>query len=196
MSTMYRLTTKSWASNLARMAARYIVAATTGAGLMIIGAGVFAAGKLFYQSEYLARSTVRTTITLVGLTVVSSLIVTLLKIRHDDWGIGAIAKRRQPTSTLVVHAKYIEGTERIPVVLSLTGDGLYYENVDLEASFDLHRIDSIEYHDEVASDDCVMRVRSHGATFEFVIARTDAAKWAAALPAMSADHEEGAKLHA
>jgi hypothetical protein len=96
--------------------------------------------------------------------------------------------KRQPNSKLVSRADYVEGMESIPVGLSLAADSLYYENPDLEASFELNRIDEVEYSDELATgkmvdDDCmVLRLRSHGTAFEFVLDKPEAKKWMAALP--------------
>jgi len=127
------------------------------------------------------------TITLVGLVVLAVLVVIFLKVRQKDL-IGAMMAKRQPTAKLVSRADYVEGMETMPVALSLTADSLYYENPDLEASFDLNRIDEIEYSDELITgkmidDDCTaLRVRSHGTAFEFVLEKADAQKWMAALP--------------
>lgn len=124
---------------------------------------------------------------LVGIAAVVVLIAMFLKMRQRDH-VDAILKKRQPTSKLTSRADYMEGMEKIPVALALTGDTFYYENPDLEASFDLSRIDEVEYDDELATgktvDDrcCVLRLRSHGAAFEFVLEKADAEKWKAALP--------------
>src|SRR5688572_32858535 len=110
------------------------------------------------------------TLTIVGLVVLAVLIVVFLKVRRKDM-IGALVQKRQATSRLVSRADYVEGMEKIPVALSLSADTLYYENPDLEAQFDLNRIDEVEYSDELATgrmvDDnhSVMRLRSHGAAF-------------------------------
>jgi hypothetical protein len=111
-----------------------------------------------------------------------------LKMRQRDH-LDVLIKKRQPTSKLVSRAEYAEGMESIPVALALSGDTFYYENPDLEASFELSRVDEIEYDDElatgknVAANNRVLRLRSHGAAFEFILTKEDAAKWAAALPA-------------
>ncbi|HYR28336.1 MAG TPA: hypothetical protein VEU30_07705, partial [Thermoanaerobaculia bacterium] len=97
-------------------------------------------------------------------------------------------KKRQGTAKLISRADYMEGMEKIPVVVALTNDTFHYENPDLEASFELARIDEVEYDDELATgkhipDTCrAMRLRSHGAAFEFVLEKADAAKWSAVLP--------------
>lgn len=125
--------------------------------------------------------------TLIGLAVFAVLVVVFLKMRQRDH-LDAILKKRQPSSKLVSRADYMEGMETIPVALALTEDTFYYENPDLEASFDVSRIDEIEYEDELATgktvaDDCrVLRLRSHGAAFEFVMSKADAEKWKAVLP--------------
>jgi hypothetical protein len=127
------------------------------------------------------------TITLVGIVVLAVLVVVFLKLRQKDL-LGAMMQKRQASSKLVSRADYVEGMERIPVALSLTAESLYYENPDLEASFDLNRIDEIEYGDELATgkniddDWTVLRLRSHGAAFEFLLERPEAKKWMAALP--------------
>ena len=126
------------------------------------------------------------TLTLVGLVVLAVLVVVFLKVRQRDL-IGDIMQKRQRSSKVVSRADYVEGMEKIPVAISLTDDTFYYENPDLEASFDLARIDEVEYDDELATgkilgDHCsVLRIRSHGATFEFVLDGKDCAKWQAVL---------------
>jgi hypothetical protein len=126
----------------------------------------------------------------VGLIVVAMLIPMYLKLRQRDVLDTFIAKRRG-TSKLVTRAEYVEGPEMMPVALALTETTFYYENADLEASFDLDRIDEIEYDDDLAtgrshSSHCrVLRVRSHGAAFEFLLDKSDCAKWTAALPPRS-----------
>ena len=138
------------------------------------------------------------TITLVGLVVLAVLVVIFLKVRQKDL-IGAMMTKRQPNSKLVSRADYVEGMEKIPVALSLATDTLYYENPDLEASFELSRIDEIEYSDELATgktidDDCVvLRLRSHGAAFEFLLDKPEAQKWKAALPPRTTDQTPTAR---
>lgn len=130
------------------------------------------------------------TVTVVGLVVLAALVVLFFRQHRKDL-IAAMLEKRRATSKLVTRADYVEGTEEIPVALALTESTFYYENPDLEASFDLDRIDEIEYADSLAtgheiSDACrVLRLRSHGATFEFLLGKDECAKWMAALPARS-----------
>ncbi|MDP9191810.1 MAG: hypothetical protein M3P06_08935 [Acidobacteriota bacterium] len=127
------------------------------------------------------------TVTLVGVAVLVVLVVIYMKLRNQDH-LGALMDKRRASSKLVSRAEYVEGREQIPVALSLSADTLYYESPDLEASFELSRLDEIEYSDDLATGrdvhNCrVLRLRSHGAAFEFLLEKADAAKWAAALPA-------------
>jgi hypothetical protein len=126
------------------------------------------------------------TVTVIGLAVLAVLVVLYLNLRRKDV-LGALMDKRRGASRLVTRADYVEGREQIPVALSITDDSLFYESPDLEASFELSRIDEIEYSDDLATGrdvhGCrVLRLRSHGQTFEFLIDKADAAKWMAALP--------------
>jgi len=126
------------------------------------------------------------TVTVIGLAVLAVLVVVYLKLRRGDV-LGALMDKRRGSSRLVTRADYVEGREQIPVALSLSADTLYYESPDMEASFELSRIDEVEYTDDLATGrdvhGCkVLRVRSHSATFEFLIDKADAGKWMAVLP--------------
>jgi hypothetical protein len=127
------------------------------------------------------------TVTIIGLAVLAVLVVIYLKLRQGDV-LGALMDKRRGSSKLVSRADYVEGREQIPVALSLSADTIYYENTDMEASFDLNRIDEVEYADDLATGrdvhgHRVLRLRSHGATFEFLLEKAIAPKWEAALPA-------------
>ncbi|MBV8517216.1 MAG: hypothetical protein JO197_07425 [Acidobacteria bacterium] len=126
--------------------------------------------------------------TVAGVVVLAALVVAFIKMRQKDL-LDAIAQKRKGSSKLVTRAEYVEGVEKIPVVLSVSDDTLYYENSDLEAMFELARLDEIEYADELstgknlAAGAHVLRLRSHGTTFEYVLNPGDDAKWRSALPA-------------
>lgn len=127
------------------------------------------------------------TLTVVGVVVLAVLAVVYMKLRQKDL-IGAFMEKRRSTAKLVSRADYVEGAEKIPVAIALTNDTFYYENPDLEASFDLNRVDEIEYSDELVTganhneSTRVLRLRSHGAAFEFLLDRAEAQKWQSALP--------------
>ncbi|HUR81768.1 MAG TPA: hypothetical protein VM733_13460 [Thermoanaerobaculia bacterium] len=134
---------------------------------------------------------------IVGIVAAAVLLLVYLKMRQKDQ-IGAMLEKRRSSAKLVSRADYVEGAETIPVALALTDDTFYYENPDMEASFDLNRIDEIEYSDELMTgknhgDDCrVLRLRSHGTAFEFLVEKAESRKWETALPARTL----GAVAHA
>jgi len=185
VSQAYRLTSRDWASNILRVAARYIGYALAAAASMFV-AGGFAA--LFRHNALMGLLAA----TVVGLALL--VVAAKLMLRRDE--LAEIITRVKAHSKLTTRGEYVEGLELIPVALSLTSETFHYDNADLEASFDLHRIEEIEYDDEVTTgtaipyDARVLRLRSHGATFEFVIPKYEAAKWAAALPARSLASDE------
>jgi hypothetical protein len=126
-------------------------------------------------------------LTVVGLVVLAVLVFILLKMRRSDL-VGEFMEKRRSNSKIVSRAEYVEGVAKIPVALSLTSDTVYYENPDLQASFDLNRIDEVEYSDDLATgrhhdlNACVLRLRSHGATFEFLMDKPECEKWRGVLP--------------
>lgn len=126
-------------------------------------------------------------LTVVGLAVTAALVWLYLRERRKDL-LGAIVAKRKNEARLQSRAWYVEGTEELEVALALVGDTFYYENPDLDASFDLDRIDEVEYADELATghdvrSGCrVLRLRSHGAAFEFLLEKAEAEKWMVALP--------------
>ncbi|MFZ2493186.1 MAG: hypothetical protein WA208_17025 [Thermoanaerobaculia bacterium] len=129
-----------------------------------------------------------TLLTIIGLVLLAGLVVFLIKSLRKDH-IDAFLLKRQPTSKIATRAEFVEGTQRIPVALSLAPTAIYYESPDLEASFDLDRLDEIEYADELATGMTidsklrVLRLRSHGHAVEFLLEHDEAQKWQTALPA-------------
>lgn len=128
-----------------------------------------------------------TAVTVVGIVVLAFLIWFFLRTRSQDL-ITEMMQKRKPTSRLVSRAEYVEGMTHVPVALSLSNENVYYENTDLQASFELARIDDVEYDDELTTGREVppgsraLRLRSHGATFEFIIPMAETPKWESALP--------------
>ncbi len=125
--------------------------------------------------------------TVIGVVVLAVLIWFFLRTRSKDL-LEEMMQKRRGSCRLVSRADYVEAMQKLPVALSLSADTLYYENADLQASFELSRIDEIEYDDELATGRSIapgsraMRLRSHGTTFEFVMPAAEIAKWQAALP--------------
>ena len=130
-------------------------------------------------------------LTLAGIIVVAVLIAVLMRFLGQD-KLSAIAKKRRKGSRILAVAEFVEGMQHIPVVLTLTNDRLHYENPDLEAFLELRQIEEVEYDDELATARTpkggrVLRLRSHGHTFEFVIPTAEAQKWQMILPPHRAD---------
>lgn len=130
-------------------------------------------------------------ITVVGVIVLAVLVFLFLRARQSDH--LDVIKKKRAGSKLISLASYVEGREMIPVVLSLSDDTIYYENEDLPGAFELARIDEIEYADDLMTGKNipqgrrVLRLRSHGATFEFVLEAPESTKWQAALKAHRID---------
>lgn len=128
------------------------------------------------------------TLTVVGVVVLAVLVWYFMRMRRQDV-LTAMMEKRRAGARMVARAEYVEGLERMPVALALTNDTFFYENGDLEASFELPRIEEVEYGSELATGkhlhegEQVMRLRSHGAIFEFILPPGDSTKWKAALPA-------------
>jgi hypothetical protein len=127
------------------------------------------------------------TVTVVGLVVLAVLIWLFVRTRSQDMLTELMAKRK-PSSKLVSRADYVEGMAHIPVALSLTNDSFYYENPDLQASFELKHIDEIEYDNELATGKSLeqgcrsLRLRSHGTAFEFILDPAQSKVWESMLP--------------
>ena len=138
-------------------------------------------------------------ITVVGVVVLAVLVWFFLRTRSKDQ-LTEIMQKRRADSKLVSIAEYVEGLEKIPVALALSNDTFYYENADLQASFELARLDEIEYDNELATGRTIgegnrtLRLRSHGATFEFVLPTAEAAKWEQALPARRVGQTPAARV--
>ena len=139
------------------------------------------------------------TITVAGIVVVAALVVLFVWKRRSDQ-LTVMLEKRRGSSQLVSRAEFSSGLERIPVAVALTSEHLYYENPDLQADLDLDRIEEIEYDDElvtghqVPAGTRVLRVRSHGSAFEFVLPDAEAAKWQAALPPKSHTRPPAARV--
>ena len=127
------------------------------------------------------------TVTVIGIVVLAILIWFFVRTRSKDL-ITELMEKRRSNSRIVSRADYVEGMNSMPVALSVTAESLYYENPDLQATFELARIDEIEYDDELATGRSLppgtraLRLRSHGAAFEFVMPAAEIAKWQSVLP--------------
>jgi hypothetical protein len=124
--------------------------------------------------------------TAVGIIALAALVWLFLRTWNSDQ-LDEIVNKHRPTAKLSTKADFVEGMNHIPVALSLEGSDLLYENPDLQAKLEIARIDEVEYVSELATGSAVdtgkvLRVRSHGHAFEFILDPQSAARWSAALP--------------
>ena len=131
-----------------------------------------------------------TTVTIVGVVVVAALIWLFVQTRSKDLLEEMMAKRKA-SCRAVCRAEFLEGPNRIPVVLSLADDRVIYENADLDAFLEMTNLEEIEYDDETSTGHSVhgrvLRMRSHGHAFEFEMDPTMAKHWEGMLPARQAN---------
>jgi len=139
-----------------------------------------------------------TVLTLVGVVVAVALIALLIRFMNRD-KIDAIIKKRKASSLHSCPAELVEGPTHIEVALSVDKTKLYYENGDMQSYLELKLIEEVEYDDDLATGGAhaqgkVLRLRSHGHTFEFVLSEADIKHCEKVLPAHRAD--EPGEVHA
>jgi hypothetical protein len=135
---------------------------------------------------------------IAGPIILIALVVTFFRLRTRN-RFDAIAKKRKNEAKLIDRADYVEGPTHFPVVLSLTDRAIFYENMELAAHLDLDRIEEVEYTDELSTGrdvphGRVLRLRSHGHIFEFVLNKKSATQWNQHLPVHRMD--ESGSVHA
>lgn len=130
-----------------------------------------------------------TMITVVGVVVLAALVWLFIRTRSHDL-IEEMLTKRRPASKAASRADFVEGSMHIPVAVSLADDRIFYENPDLDAYLDLKNLEEVEYDDETSTghsvEGRVLRLRSHGHTFEFVLDTASSRQWEAVLPARQA----------
>ena len=136
--------------------------------------------------------------TAVMVVVLAGLVWFFLRTRSNDQ-LDEILNRHKATSKITTKADFVEGMNHIPVALVLKESEIFYENPDLQARLEIARIDEVEYDSELATGNNiesgrVLRLRSHGHAFEFILDASSAEKWSTALPPHRMD-EPGA-VHA
>ncbi|HEY5611314.1 MAG TPA: hypothetical protein VIL97_08920 [Thermoanaerobaculia bacterium] len=98
----------------------------------------------------------------------------------------ALLAQRGATATICTRAELIDGRNHIPVALALRSSEVSYENPDLHGSLDIARIDEVEYASDLMTGGiatgAVLRLRSHGRAFEFILDLASAEKWSRQLP--------------
>ena len=137
---------------------------------------------------------------LIGIAAVAAVVWYMMRARSADQ-IQKIITKHQQASRLVSKAEFVEGRNRMPVALALRDRSIHYENTDLEAELELERIDEVEYSDELATgmdvnNGRVLRLRSHGHSFEFLLEPRAAEEWAAMLPSHRMDEPGRVSINA
>ncbi len=131
-----------------------------------------------------------TTVTIVGVVVLAALVWLFIRTRSKDL-IEEMMTKRRATAKAVARAEFLEGPNRIPVALSLMDDRIVYENPDIDAYLETKNIEEIEYDDETSTGHSVhgrvLRLRSHGHTFEFELDGPMAHHFETVLPAKHSD---------
>jgi len=111
-------------------------------------------------------------LSVVGVIAIVVLVWFLTRKLGED-KIEELLKKRRSGAKVSIKAEYVESRSRALVAMTLTDKTLFYENVDLEARLDLDRLEEVEYDDELFTGQSVhgkvLRLRSHGQTFEFVL---------------------------
>jgi hypothetical protein len=125
-------------------------------------------------------------LTTIGIVAVAALTWFFIRTRSADL-LEEIVTKRKPSAKLATRASFVEGPNQIPVALSVTDKVLYYENPDMQAELELERIDEVEYDTELSigrelDHGKVMRLRSHGHAFEFILEQGEVDKWSSVLP--------------
>lgn len=107
------------------------------------------------------------------------------RLRAND-RMGLIMSRHNGTAVIASPAHLIDGANHIPVALSLDAGHVRYENDDLVASIDVQQIDEVEYASDLVTggiaDGAVLRLRSHGRAYEFILDVGVADRWSQRLP--------------
>lgn len=134
--------------------------------------------------------------TIIVVVILLAVIIWFVNQQRAKGRIDEMVKKRAPDAIIAHRALYMEGRERLPVALALTGSTIFYENADLEASLDLNRIDEVEYDEEtttgLSQEGCkILRLRSHGHVFEFVVTNAEAKEWMEHLPPHHLDEPGG-----
>ena len=89
-------------------------------------------------------------------------------------------------AVLVSRALLIDGSNHIPVALTLGPQRIVYGNEGLECSIDIVQIDEVEYGSDLVTggiaDGALLRLRWHGHAIEFALKMAAADRWSTLLP--------------
>lgn len=114
--------------------------------------------------------------------VVIAAIIWIVQSQRSSKKIDEMIKKRKPSAILSHRATFMEGREKLSVALTLTKKTIYYENADFDARLDLEQIDEVEYDSETTTGlsqegHRILRLRTHGHTFEFIVPTAELKQW-------------------
>ncbi|HSN68414.1 MAG TPA: hypothetical protein VLV48_04160 [Thermoanaerobaculia bacterium] len=137
-------------------------------------------------------------ITIVGVAALAVLVWFLYRKFSQD-KIQEFIDKRKSSSRVALPAQFVEANQRIPVALAVTNESIFYENADLEARLDLQQIDEVEYANDLftgqeVADGRVLRLRSHGHAYEFIVDKVSVGRIESILPPHHADQPGGVRL--
>ena len=137
-------------------------------------------------------------ITVVGIAALAVLVWFLYRKFSQD-KIQEFIDKRKSSSRVALPAQFVEANQRIPVALAVTDESIFYENADLEARLDLQHIDEVEYGSDLftgqeVANGRVLRLRSHGHAYEFIVDKVSGERIEAILPPHHADEPGGVRL--
>jgi hypothetical protein len=119
---------------------------------------------------------------LFGVLAVSAL-VWRLRVAHVRDGFAELIRRRTSTARVSSMAELIDGGNHIPVALTLERSQIFYENSYLQAKLEIASLDEVEYDSEQGTGKNILRLRTRGQSFQFVLDAAAASEWARLLPA-------------
>lgn len=105
---------------------------------------------------------------------------------HKDADVTELLSHPDAAAMLSSRAQLIDGGNHIAVALTLASSRITYRNAMVDASIDIREIDEVEYGSDLVTggiaDGAVLRLRSHGRAFEFVLDNATAERWSHRLP--------------
>lgn len=137
-------------------------------------------------------------ITVVGIAVLAVLVWFLYRKFSQD-RIQELVDKRKSSARVALPAEFVEANQRIPVALAVTDQSILYENSDMEARIDLEQIEEVEYASDLftgqeVANGRVLRLRSHGHSYEFIVDKVSGERIESVLPRHRADEPGGVRL--
>ena len=102
------------------------------------------------------------------------------------WWVWQRSRRDQRTRGLCSRARLIDGPDPIPVSITLQRSRIEFFNAQFARTVRLDTVEAVEYMSDLVTGDiadgALMRVKSRGHDFDFVMDTAAATEWSRALP--------------